>query len=502
MAESPAAAHASPGLLTRWLLPLLLCLQVGIEAVQLPHAHVDVDTWWHLRVGERIAESGTVPTTDPFSRHGLQTGKPWYAYSWLYELILYSLWAQFGMHGVVLFRTVQAFAVGYAWFLFCTRRSVSVLWTGLLFIVGYLAFFHMTLSERPWLFSMIASMWTLHVVLAQREGKPGWTDWLLPLAYVVWANWHIQFIYGFPFLALGVAAPLLDGQPGEAEAWTAKAWGSPLWRRLACIAALCLLATLANPFHVRIYAVVHDYATQPGAFAFVYELMAPDFRRREDWICLGFAALALFVVARQPRVSWFNLLLVVGPAVAGLRAKRDEWYLLLGAVAVLQEAELPWLTLPPAPPLSVRARLLLALGLAALAAGVSFRTPGEDEFVQDEAKCFPAAAVAHVRQNGYPGPLLNHFDWGGYLIWRLKEHPVAMDGRTNLHGDDRIAASIDAFFGKPGWEALPELAEARLAIVQQDKPLAQLLRHDARFRLVYEDKLAAVFVRREAGGDR
>jgi hypothetical protein len=495
---SSTAPSASPvlaepvGLLPRLMLPTLFILQVVMGVAQLFHPHIDVDTWWHLRVGEWIVEHRRIPTTDPFSRYGLESGKPWLAYSWLYELVLYGCYRQWDWNGVVLFRAVQSFAVGYAWFLFTTRQSTSVAWTALLFFVGYVSFFLMTLSERPWLLSMMLAMWTLAVIQDGRRGEGRWHHWLLPLGYVLWANWHIQFIYGLALLGLGVVAPLLDRLLGL-EDDSATPWGSAGWRRLTLLVGLCVAGTLLNPFHVWIYYVVLDYASQPGAFAYVYELMAPNFRRREDWLCVALAGLALFLAGRQSRLSTFHLLLILGPTFAGLRAKRDEWYLLLGVIAVLSQWRFPWLSLPPAPAWPRWTRLVLPLMLLSLAVVGSLRIPAAS-FAADEAEHYPAAAVAHIREQRYPGPLFNHFDWGGYLIWRLRDYPVAMDGRTNLHGDARIEAAIQTWCGKPGWDELPELRAARLLLIQQDSPLGQLLRRDARFRLVFEEKRAAVFV--------
>src|SRR5512134_588720 len=48
---------------------------------------VDPDVWWHLRTGQWIIEHGAVPRADVFSTFG--TGKPWIAYSWLFEVIVY-----------------------------------------------------------------------------------------------------------------------------------------------------------------------------------------------------------------------------------------------------------------------------------------------------------------------------------------------------------------------------------------------------------------------------
>ena len=71
-----------------------------------------------------------------------------------------------------------------------------------------------------------------------------------------------------------------------------------------------------------------------------------------------------------------------------------------------------------------------------------------------------------------------------------------MDGRTNLHGVRRIIRSFKTWGGQPGWESDPELEAARVIIGPADSPLSYLLRRDLRFQLVYQDRLATVFVAR------
>jgi hypothetical protein len=73
-----------------------------------------------------------------------------------------------------------------------------------------------------------------------------------------------------------------------------------------------------------------------------------------------------------------------------------------------------------------------------------------------------------------------------------------MDGRSNIHGDDRIGRSIATWFGARSWASDPELAAAKLVIAPINVALTSLLRLDSRFELVYEDDVAAVFVARPA----
>jgi hypothetical protein len=69
-----------------------------------------------------------------------------------------------------------------------------------------------------------------------------------------------------------------------------------------------------------------------------------------------------------------------------------------------------------------------------------------------------------------------------------------MDGRTNLHGERRIEANLAVWGGQPGWESDPELSGAKLIIAELGRPLTALLRSDTRFKVVYEDKTAVVFI--------
>jgi hypothetical protein len=109
---------------------------------------------------------------------------------------------------------------------------------------------------------------------------------------------------------------------------------------------------------------------------------------------------------------------------------------------------------------------------------------------------FPEGAARWVEQNHVAGPLLNDLSWGGFLIWRLPGLPVSMDGRTNVHGEERIVQYDALWKGKPGWSANPELERANVVITPQDAAIASLLRTDEHFKVAYEDVQAVVFQRK------
>jgi len=150
-----------------------------------------------------------------------------------------------------------------------------------------------------------------------------------------------------------------------------------------------------------------------------------------------------------------------------------------------------------------RPRAASAVVMLIIASGVVCVRRDLSEFRLQEvvAAEFPASAAAFVEEHKYTGPLYNHFDWGGYLLWRLPRVPVIVDGRGNVHGDKRVIDIHETWIGKQKWSSDPHLAASRLIIAGVEFPLASLLRMDSRFELVYEDKIAVVFIARLQSAD-
>jgi hypothetical protein len=442
----------------------------------------DWDVWWHLRTGQWIVDHGQVTTNDPFSAYGAD--RPWVAYSWLFEVLIYQLYQWLGLAGIIVYRVLMSVAVVVAFQRLVSRVEPRFLVSTVLSAVAAFAVFPL-LNERPWLFTILFTTLTLDVLLDLRAGRRCWTFWALPFVYVLWANLHIQFVYGFLLFGIAAIAPLLDRSP------------APSWRRLVALGFVCALATLVNPYHIHLYEVVIEYATQPGPYQVIDEIMAPSFRQSADWVLLGLVLATAFALGRKKDLSSFDVLFFIFTTVFWLRAQRDLWLVVLPALVYLP------LLIPAeigksssiVPPRGLR---LIAAGLALLLALFLGAARGltEEHLRQEEVKRFPARAAEVVNELGCEGPLYNHFNWGGYLIWKVQRLPVSMDGRCNLHGEERLTRSLNTWAGHQGWDSDPELAAARVVVAQASFALTSLLRRDPRFKVVYEDDRAVVFVRR------
>jgi hypothetical protein len=453
----------------------------------------DPDIWWHLQAGKWIVEHGTLPATDPFSAYG--EGKPWVAYSWLFEVGMYGLVQAFGEAGIILYTLVGVWLI-----MLMLHRIIGTRCSDFVCVSSVVAVSVFALSKifmpRPWLLTILFFAITLEVVLSLREGRHFRWFWLLPVAYAAWANIHIQFIYGLGLLGLACVAPLVDRftQPFT-ETRPIMAWGSLHWKKLIGLTALCALATLVTPYHVRLYSIVIELSAQTGMWEYAQEMQAPAFRTVADWAMLAIFSFALVWLGWRRSGSSFEVLLMCVAAASAFRGQRDIWFLVLASLAILVSQQVresrERSSIMPHGGL-VPVTLVVAVGVACI---LWYQGLSEAKIQENTTKVYPIKAATFVEEQGYSGPLYNHFNWGGYLIWRLPHLKVSMDGRANVHGDDRIKRSIGTWAGDSHWSEDPELDRAGIVIAQKDMALSALLRLDPRFKVAYQDEIAVVFTK-------
>lgn len=447
----------------------------------------DPDLGWHLRSGQWILLHHVIPRTDPFSVYGAD--KPWIAYSWLFSVLLYKLYQWIGLSGMAIFelgiRTALAFALYDL-----ARRLGSGFWRAAALTVLALYPMFRIIGPRPGMFTILFLILELRIlVAANRSGMRAL--WLLPPLFALWANLHIQFVYGLFVLGVFVGEPLLNFLLRYRPQRSIALQGRLPWLVLAA----SFLATLANPYGWRVYETVFQYMGQTKAFNSIIELQAMDFRYPHNFALLFLGFGAAYALGWRRNFRPVQVFLLLFSAALAFRAIKDAWFLSIICLWILAEEPL---SVPVLPVLrSLRHRIAVPVCVFAVLLFAARRYGLTNDMLQMSYDGrFPEAAARYIEQHHFPGPLFNDFNWGGFLIWRLPQYRVSMDGRTNVHGDDRVGRYADTWRGKPGWDSDPDLAQANLVLAPKTYALSELLKKDPRFRLVFEDTQAAVFVRR------
>jgi len=480
----------------------------------------DAGIGWHIRAGQQILTVHAIPRVDPFSSS--MGGKPWYAWEWLYDLLVGQLEATLGLNGVVWF-TSLVIAVVFAWTLrLLILRGVHVL------IALFLVLLAMSASmihflARPhvlsWLFTL-AWFWILQST--ERESLSGNSKlhskllWALPLLMLVWFNVHGGFVVGFVLLGIFWLGALWDWfratGPGIEDLFSRIA-DRKRAKALAGPSLFSLAASLANPYGWKLHVHVYSYLSNRFLMDHIDEFRSPDFHGVAQKCFLALLLIALATLAirgRQLRTS--ELLMALFAVYAGLYASRNIPVSSLLLVMIVGP-------LPPSPRLGqkfvhrmaaiesgLRGHLwpILAIVATFLSAANSGRV--RSSVLMDahfDSKRMPVAAVDYLAAQGANGPVLSPDYWGGYLIYRLyPKDKVIVDDRHDLYGEEFLKSYLKMVHGQEGWSEFLQEHEVSCLVLPRDTALTSLLAESLRFKAVYRDETAVVFVQRIAGSNR
>ena len=473
----------------------LICLLVLIAVIAFEAKTTvrDPDIWWHLKTGDWIVQHFAVPYTGIFSRTA--STHTWISYSWGYQVLLSRSYAWFGLIGLGMFGVLLTVAVTFILFWMLHRISGNFWIAWILALIGSFAYLFSLLPRPVFVTMMLFTVMLTFMLEAQRTGKMHLL-WWLPLVFAVWANVHIQFIYGLATLGLFMGINLLHRIAGRfgIELTFLRSPSLPL-PALIGVLLVCFAATFVGPYTYHLYHVVAAYSNSHVPYFMIQELSAFSFTSFTHFVLLLLAAAAFFAVGWQKQLDLFKLSMLVVTSVVAFRTQRDAWFLGICAVLFIadllrgemNEKESPVvLTFPEL----AGSAAVLAILLALIATNVGFNTRELDRAVSHQ---YPVDASNFVRQNALPGPLYNTLDWGGFLIWYMPQYPVAIDGRNDLYGDEIDLRTYKSSQGD-GYASDPYLKESSLVLLPKKDPLAKLLTIDTNFRLVYQDGISVVFV--------
>lgn len=459
--------------------PALVCARVAVVG--------DPDIWFHLRTAQWILLHHAVPHTDPFT--SFAAGTPWTAYSWLFDLVVLTLYRWLGLNGLVVYTAGMLVAITMALHRMVRRLHGDFASGAWLTLIAIVCTAHIW-TPRSWMFSILFFTIQLDLLMhARRTGKCR-ELWFLPVLYLLWANLHIEFVYGLA--VLGIA--LLE----SAFAFWWDRTRTPIsLGQISAVVAACVAATLVNPYGWNLYTTAFGLSSLPGILNHVIDFQPMQFQDPLDYGVLFLGLAAAGMLARVRRRRLFEFLLLIFATVVSFHWQRDLWLEVTAACSILAAGDDE--VQPSERPIkALVVPLALIAGAAAAILGFMAVHLSNERLVSKLGETLPVSAANFVKTEGLKGPLYNTFNWGGYLMWN-PGLSVSIDGRAQaLKGGSQVAnRSTATWAGAPDWACDPQLQKAQLVIGPITAPLTQLLRLNSHFKLAYEDKLAAVFVVRE-----
>jgi hypothetical protein len=455
----------------------------------------DIDFWWHVRTGELIAESGTIPTVDTFSYSAL--GRPWIAHEWLWDLAVFIVCRHGGyvlavllsaaivtLTYVIIYRTLRQLGANEI------VSGVIVLWAAVLALpcIG--------VRPREWTHCLLA--YYLSRLLLYREGRVRHL-WLLPPLMALWVNLHGAFVFGVGVVALFLA--------DETVRWLF-ADGKPP-RHLLRIGVATLAAVALNPWGPRMLLYPFNYYVQHQnpSFSIVTEFQSPNFHEPMNLLFAAGIVGFMLLSGKRHRYSFVEGLLIGVFTLQALVSARQVSIAALVLAPLLGRRlcdRFRFARALPAPRLPAR---LVALNWLLLAALVVFGAlyvgqPKVSRALQlgwePNVGDMPVAGARFIEQEHLPGPVFNSQAWGGYLIHRwYPDRRVFIDGRIDMYGPDIVREYIQVVTIQPEWRAVLSKYGVRTVLIPKGSPLSVLLLADGGWKHVFEGQLEDIFVRSE-----
>jgi hypothetical protein len=476
----------------RWLVsfPTMLgAMLVGAAFVAVRAFNVDPDLWWHIKTGELILSTHKWATTDPYSYTSY--GAPWMSCEWLGDVFFAAVYRLGGLRGLEALLIVLASAVMLALYGFATLRSGNSK-AGFVAAAALLALANLSFTLRPQMLGYLFLILTLIALERFRQGKQR-TVWLLPVLFLIWINTHGSWIVGLGVIILYITCGLVDFQAGGLEV---RRWTKSERLRLETVFMLCLATIPITPYGARLAMYPFTVASSlPVSVASVLEWQVMPFNLEGGKIFLALI-LGFFFIQMVFRFSWslFEVLLFIGGV--GLACLHLRFVMLFVPFFAPLLATMVARWFPAYDKAKDQYLLNFALIIGIVIATVHYFPPQKDveKAVQDK---FPVQALAYLRDHPVPGPMLNSYGFGGYLI--LSGYKTFIDGRSELFEQTGI---LDDYMHitllKPGAMQVLSGYHVRSCLMQRDEPLSTVLGVMPDWQTVYSDPVSVIFVRRDA----
>ena len=260
----------------------------------------DPDIGWHIRTGELMLSTHAIPRTDPFS--STMHGQQWFAWEWLYDLVLGILYRACGLNGVVWLCALIVAATFTLLLSQLLRRGTGLLLAIVLMLLAEAAA-TIHLFARPHIVSwLLVLLWFGALERWESGGAPRWLPWFFPVSMVLWVNVHGGWLFGLALLAIYVGAAVVESLR-DSDAFAALR-AAQRARRMAWAWGASALATLANPFGWNLHAHIYRYLTDRYLMNRIAEFRSPDFH---GWAQRCFAIILLLTLGGIGRPSTEDL---------------------------------------------------------------------------------------------------------------------------------------------------------------------------------------------------
>ncbi|HSA07352.1 MAG TPA: hypothetical protein P5556_09250 [Candidatus Gastranaerophilales bacterium] len=488
------------------------CLFILVLLYAVKFNDVDFDFWARIAVGKMFFQTGNVLPFDIFS---YTITKPWIDHEWGSGVIFYFFLDHFGDAGLIGLKTALMFTIMFLISQIIKLQNpkpdahLNILFY-LFVILG--AFYGICHTIRCQLFTFTFFTLWIYALERVRRGETRLL-WILPATMLVWANLHGGFVAGIGLLLMYGVGEFLNRKP--------------CLKYFLTVIPVSLV-TLINPYGIK-YLQYIIFATTMDRSNIGEWQMTDLFTSWNKWyslkiiILIAIIGIIFYFVKNRPKFHEIDkvrfIILGVTSYLAISHIKHQAFFVITAAsffyhnfYGIFQEAG-NFLKVKKG---EIVYKILNGLDLAKNAviytliiiSGILF-IKFQPIFVNLAINKFPVGSVEFVRQNNLKGNTLTVFEWGSYAAWKLYPNClIALDGRYEEVYPEKTFLYVGflmSYLNSPEhnirWDYVLDKYHTDIIIIgtqsEKKKQAYKALTEKPEWKMVYEDLISAVFIRKK-----
>jgi hypothetical protein len=462
----------------------------------------DCDTGYHIRAGEYILETLSIPRQDMFSFHF--PPPDWIAHEWFSEVIIAIIHKAFGLTGIVIFFSFLISLVYY--FLLKILRSLNyniLVSTAIVILVCASSKLHW--FARPHIFSLLFMLIWYYLLDAYQHAHRNYLALQIALM-LLWVNMHGGFIMGFILNGIFLFANIV-------HFFVRKDADRNLYKKktivLSLITGACLLVSFVNPFGYQILFFPIKLITESFYADHIHEFLSPNFHSSFviPFELLLLLSLIIFSISKKPLNIIEIVLMIVFVHMALFSTRYIPLFSIIAAPILAKQIDLILETHDGKFTKAFKKKALsfsetdssakgyfwpsIAILLVILLAAQSSFTHRFDD------KYKPIAAAEFLEQESIKGNLFNEYEFGDYIIYRnYLKYKVFIDGRADMYGVELFKEYFKVINLEASWKEILEKYKINWIFFPSNSVFSRFLITNNDWHLIYADKVANIFVKR------
>lgn len=490
--------------------------------------YLDPDFGWHLRVGESIALTKSLPHDQVYM--WTLANKQWVDHEWLGNLLTYKLWEFNGYLAVatffILLPLLAIFILNkYLFKNYLKEQKQRFYFAGIetLALVGCLPHFGVRLQEITFLFTIILFI-IIDSCRRRQNIKLAW--WLIPLLFL-WSCLHGGFLFGVA-VAIGwlIYEILIKKIPQIANYYQEKSLATKKIIFLLAIIILTFLGTFLTPYGLKLYSFLSDYGKNNYYMSHIEEWRTP-FSISLCYTQIFYMMLIIVLMIASKTYSKKNLplwkLCLSGLLlIMAIRSVRHFPLWAAGSLIFLLPQTIKKIADDTYVPYSKKLKFVLISCLVLVTLILILKIKPIKEPFKNFCAYYPCGAVQFLKNNPQYGDLkmFNDYGWGGFIIGVWPTQKLFIDGRLPQYDyknhtileeyneffiDGKVADKLNeqqinlVLFKSKEAPFKPDPIEQMIFNVkpkEQKNPLLEYLTSSADWEKVYSDQLSVIYVRK------